>query len=405
VTPVATVRLIAGREIRQRLRSKLFVWTSVVIGVLLSVLAALPGILGTFDSDRDTATTPEDEAEPLVLTVVGEELTDTEHEALATVLGSFETVVAATAGEAEEAVRSEAADLGIVPGERVIARVQGVGFNFGPDPSSAAADALALAAVLDERGASAAVGDALTAPPLEIQRVGEQDPAEMSARLVVANLGVVFLFAVLIMYSSMIINGVIEEKGSRVIELLIEAVPARQLMTGKVLGLGIVGLGQTIVIFGIPAVVLMISAREIIPPGVGALAWLVVLWFALGYAFYAVIAAGFGALVSRPEEAQAVLVPANVLMISGYLIGFVAINAPDATFARVFGWLPPTAPFVMLVRQILGDPTLLEVVGSLVVMLVAIVAATRLAARLYRGGILQVGARVPLRDAWRGSGV
>jgi ABC-2 type transport system permease protein len=404
VTPVATVRLIAGREIRQRLRSKLFVWTSVVIGVLLSGLAALPAILGTFDTDRD-APAPDEDVEPMVLAVVGDGLTAAEHEALGTVLGPFETVLAASEGEAEEAVRSEEVDLGIVPGERVIARSQGVGFTLGPDPSLAVADALALATLLEEVGASAVVGDALTNPPLEVRRVGEQDPAELSARLVVANLGVVFLFAVLIMYSSMIINGVIEEKGSRVIELLIEAVPARQLMTGKVLGLGIVGLGQTIVIFGVPAVVLTISARAIIPPGVGALAWLVVLWFALGYAFYAVIAAGFGALVSRPEEAQAVLVPANVLMISGYLIGFIAINAPDAMFARVFGWFPPTAPFVMLVRQILGGPTVVEVAGSIVLMLVAIVAATLLAARLYRGGILQVGARVPLRDAWRGSGV
>jgi ABC-2 type transport system permease protein len=404
VTSLATVRLIAGREIRQRLRSKLFVWTSVVIGVLLSVVAALPAILGTFDTDREAAG-PDEEPDPLVVAVVGGELTTAEREALETVLGPFETTVAASEEEAEGSVRSEEVDLGVVPGERVIARGQGVGFQLGPDPSFAAADALALAALLDEVGASAAIGDALTTPPLEIQRVGEQDPAETAARLVVANLGVVFLFAVLIMYSSMIINGVIEEKGSRVIELLIEAVPARQLMTGKVLGLGIVGLGQTLVIFGVPAVVLTISAREIIPAGVGALAWLVVLWFVLGYAFYAVIAAGFGALVSRPEEAQAVLVPANVLMIAGYLIGFVAINAPDATFARVFGWLPPTAPFVMLVRQTLGDPTVLEVTGSIVLMLGAIVAATLLAARLYRGGILRVGARVPLRDAWRGSGV
>jgi ABC-2 type transport system permease protein len=217
----------------------------------------------------------------------------------------------------------------------------------------------------------------------------------------VANLGVVFLFAVLIMYSSMIINGVIEEKGSRVVELLIEAVPARQLMTGKVLGLGIVGLGQTLVIFGPPAVVLSVAARDVVPAGVGALAWLVVLWFLLGYAFYAVIAAGFGALVSRPEEAQAVLVPANVLMITGYLVGFVAVNAPDATFARVFGWLPPTAPYVMLVRQVLGTPTTVEVLGSLTLMVLAIVGATLLAARLYRGGILRIGARVRLRDAWR----
>jgi ABC-2 type transport system permease protein len=403
VSPLVTVRLIATREIRQRLRSKLFVWTSIGLGVVLSVLAALPGMLGTFDPDRDADPTTVVDDAPSLVVVVGE-LSSAERDAVTSALGPIEVRSVATADEAEEAVASdEEVELAIVPGERIVAPSQGSMFGFGPDPALAAAEALALAGLLEDAGIGEGTRAFLAVPPLEVERIGDQDPAEAVARTIVANLGVVFLFAVLIMYSSMIINGVIEEKGSRVVELLIEAVPARQLMTGKVLGLGLVGLGQTLVIFGLPAVVLTVSARDVIPPGVGALAWLVVLWFVLGYAFYAVIAAGFGALVSRPEEAQAVLVPANVLMITGYFVGFIAINAPDATFARVFGWLPPTAPYVMLVRQTLGSPTLLEVVGSLLLMLVAIVAATALAARLYRGGILRIGARVRIRDAWQGA--
>jgi ABC-2 type transport system permease protein len=399
VNPLTTVRLVAGREIRQRLRSRMFVWTSIGLGLLLSGLAALPAVFGTFDADP--ADGPTEGPVPAVLVVLGE-LSTTERDAVSTVLGPVETRVVDSADELAEAVATqEDVDLGIVPGERVIAPPDGSMLTFGPDPALAVAEALALAGLLETAGVDGEVAAFLEPTPLAVERVGEQDPAEASARLIVANLGVVFLFAVLIMYSSMIINGVIEEKGSRVVELLIEAVPARQLMTGKVLGLGIVGLGQTLVIFGPPAVVLSVAARDVVPAGVGALAWLVVLWFLLGYAFYAVIAAGFGALVSRPEEAQAVLVPANVLMITGYLVGFVAVNAPDATFARVFGWLPPTAPYVMLVRQVLGTPTTVEVLGSLTLMVLAIVGATLLAARLYRGGILRIGARVRLRDAWR----
>jgi ABC-2 type transport system permease protein len=401
VTPLTTVRLIAGREIRQRLRSRMFVWTSVALGSILSVLAALPGLLGTFDADRQADPTVDLDPEPTIVVVVGE-LSPAELDAVTSVVGPLDVRTVASVREAEEALTAEeGVSLAIVDGERVIAPDGGSMLDFGPDPAFAVAEALALAELLERAGIGEEVGSFLTVEPLEIERIGDQDPAEATARFIVANLGVVFLFAVLIMYSSMIINGVIEEKGSRVVELLIEAVPARQLMTGKVLGLGIVGLGQTLVIFGLPAIVLTISARGVIPAGVGALAWLVVLWFVLGYAFYAVIAAGFGALVSRPEEAQGVLVPANVLMITGYFVGFVAINAPDATFARVFGWLPPTAPYVMLVRQTLGTPSLVEVVGSLALMLLAIVGATILAARLYRGGILRLGARVRLRDAWQ----
>jgi ABC-2 type transport system permease protein len=405
VSPLVTVRLIATREMRQRLRSKMFVWTSIGLGLILSVLAALPGLLGIFDLDRDGDVGPPLDADPMVLVVVGE-LSPAEVEAVTTILGPVDARSVATAAAAEEAVAAdEDVDLAVVPGERIIAPSAASILDLGPDPAFAVAEALALAGWLEDAGIRDQVDSFLAVTPLEVERVGEQDPAEATARLIVANLGVVFLFAVLIMYSSMIINGVIEEKGSRVVELLIEAVPARQLMTGKVLGLGLVGLGQTLVIFGLPAIILTISAREAIPVGVGALAWLIVLWFLLGYAFYAVIAAGFGALVSRPEEAQGVLVPANVLMVTGYFIGFVAINAPDAPFARVFGWLPPTAPYVMLVRQSLGTPSLVEVLGSILLMLLAIVGATLLAARLYRGGILRIGARVRFRDAWQGTSI
>jgi ABC-2 type transport system permease protein len=405
MSPLVTVRLIATREMRQRLRSKMFVWTSIGLGLILSVLAALPGLLGIFDLDRDGDAGPPLDADPMVLVVVGE-LSPAEVEAVTTILGPVDARSVATAAAAEEAVAAdEDVDLAVVPGERIIAPSAASILDLGPDPAFAVAEALALAGWLEDAGIRDQVDSFLAVTPLEVERVGEQDPAEATARLIVANLGVVFLFAVLIMYSSMIINGVIEEKGSRVVELLIEAVPARQLMTGKVLGLGLVGLGQTLVIFGLPAIILTISAREAIPVGVGALAWLIVLWFLLGYAFYAVIAAGFGALVSRPEEAQGVLVPANVLMVTGYFIGFVAINAPDAPFARVFGWLPPTAPYVMLVRQSLGTPSLVEVLGSILLMLLAIVGATLLAARLYRGGILRIGARVRFRDAWQGTSI
>jgi ABC-2 type transport system permease protein len=401
MSALTTVRLIAAREVRQRLRSKLFVGTTLVIGVLLAIGAALPVLLGTFELD-DGAPPADDEVTATTVAIVGE-LTGAEREALATVLGPIEARSVPDEAAARQLVlEDEDVALAIVPGARVIAPRPGSLFAGEGMRAAAVAEALAVARLLDDVGVGDDVGAVLAVPPLEVDQIGAQDPAEATARLILANLGVVFLFAVLIMYSSMIINGVIEEKGSRVIELLIEAVPARQLMTGKVLGLGMVGLGQTVVIFGPAALVLTVGARSLVPAGVGALTWLIVLWFVLGYAFYAVIAAGFGALVSRPEEAQAVLVPANVLMITGYFVGFVAVNAPDATFARVFGWLPPTAPYVMLVRQTLGSPTALEVTGSLVLMLVAIVGATLLAARLYRGGILQLGARVRVADAWRG---
>jgi ABC-2 type transport system permease protein len=401
VTAVRTVRLIAEREVRQRLRGRLFVITTLIISALLAIVAALPLVLGLFDfgADDESAGPPE----PTVIGIVGE-LSVSEAEALEQVLGAFELRTAADPEEAATRLIAEEFGFAIVDGQRILVPPRSGLFSFDPPEASRAAEALALVELLEQDGAGDRVGDVLDVTPLPVQQLGDQDPGDAAARLVVANVGVVFLFGVLIMYASMIINGVIEEKGSRVVELLVEAVPVRQLMAGKVLGLGLVGLGQTLVLFAPSVIVLLATAGDVIPPGIAPLAGLLVLWFVLGYGLYAMIAAGLGSLVSRPEEAQAVLTPANMLMILGYFVGFAAINAPDATFARVAALVPFSAPYVMLVRQTLGTPALWEVVLSIGLTLLTIVAMTYLAARLYEGGILRVGARVRLRDAWGAAG-
>ena len=400
MSALRTVLLIAEREIRQRLRSKLFTWTTVAISVLLTGLAVLPVLLGAFD--RDEGTVAESPA-PVALAVVGE-LTAAQRDAVLSVLGAADEQRVADVAAAEALLVDGAAQLAVVPGQRVMIPPSNSLLQLGSAQANALAEALALADVLVTAGIDEQLAEVLRVPPLAVEAVGEHDPVEATGRLIVANVGVVFLFAVLMMYSSMIINGVIEEKGSRVVELLIEAVPARQLMAGKLLGLGAVGLGQTLVLFAPPTAVLLLTAGDLVPPQLGASSGLIVLWFVLGYALYSVMAAGLGALVSRPEEAQAVLTPANLLMVTGYGIGFVSINAPDAAFARAMALFPPTAPYVMPVRQILGDPSRFEVLLSIVLMLIAITLLTALAARIYRGGILQTGARVRLRDAWSSAG-
>lgn len=402
MTATRTVLLVAEREIRQRLRSRLFVLSTLVIALLLTVAAALPLLLGVLDVGDGPGAVPI-EPDTTIVAVVGD-LPRHDADVLAQALGPIETLSVADAEQAAARLESGDAAFGIVVGERILVRPRANVFAFDPPEATRAAEALALAELLGGDTAADRVGALLDVTPLPVESLGQQDPADAAGRLVVANIGVVFLFGVLIMYSSMIINGVIEEKGSRVVELLVEAVPVRHLMAGKVLGLGLVGLGQTLVLFAPPVAVLVLTAGDLLPPGIAPLAGLLVLWFVLGYGLYAVIAAGLGSLVSRPEEAQAVLTPANLLMIAGYFVGFAAINAPDAAFARVAAIVPFSAPYVMLVRQTLGSPTGWEVAASIVTTLVTIVGMTLLAARLYEGGILRVGARVGLRDAWRTAG-
>lgn len=399
---VATVRLIAGREVRQRLRSKLFVGTTLTLAVVLTALAAVPGLLGLIDEDERAQLVGGTDEEVVRLGVLGS-LRPDQRAAIETALGAVETVAFDDRAAAEAALEADqdAVAAVIEPGERVLVAPTGGLFQRGQVLAGRVAEALAVAELFP--GDPDRAGEVLARPSLPVEVIGDTDPAEALARVVIANLGVVFLFAVLLMYASMIINGVIEEKGSRVVELLVATVPVRWLMTGKLLGLGAVGLGQTLILFGPPTAVLVASLGDAIPAGVGILAVAVAGWFTVGYALYAVMAAGLGALVSRPEEAQAVLLPANALMIGGYMAGFAAVNAPTATWTVVASFFPFSAPYVMLVRQALADPAWWEIAVAAAGALVTAALLTVLAARIYEGGILRTGARVRLAEAWSGS--
>ncbi|MCC5949904.1 MAG: ABC transporter permease [Nitriliruptoraceae bacterium] len=392
-----TVLLIAEREVRQRLRSRLFVWSTLVIALLLSAAAAAPAVIGLFGTDVELPDEPVD-PEPVAIAVVGGLAAD-EQAALEQALGPVELTVVDDVDAVAGLLEQEAISFGIVPGERVLTAATSGFLNLRSFEADRAAEALGLLAALD--GDVEQVGTVLGALPLTIEELDAGDVEDEAGRFLAANIGVVFLFGVLILYASMIINGVIEEKGSRVVELLVEAVPVRWLMAGKILGLGLVGLGQVLVLFGPPVAILLVTGGEFVPTGTGGLLGALLLWFVLGYALYAVMAAGLGALVSRPEEAQAVLTPANTLMIVGYFVGFFVIQAPDTTFSRIVAVVPFSAPYAMLVRQAVGDPAWWEIGAAIGLTLLTIVGLTMLAARLYEGGILRVGARVRVRDAWR----
>jgi ABC-2 type transport system permease protein len=395
--PAGTIRLIAGREVRQRLRSRLFVWTTVGLSVLFVLLSLLPLLVDLLDVGPD----PEAVPDAMPVAVVGK-LSPSQRVALATVLGELDERSAPDEPAAVELIEQEEAVLAIVDGERVLEPPPDSVLQLGGDRAAEVAQALAVAAVLDDAGMDAgAVDDVLAVPALPVEVVGPYDPGQQVGQLIMANLGVVFLFAVLTLYATLIVNGIIEEKGSRVVEVLVETVPVRQLMAGKLLGLGAIGLGQTLVLFGPATAMLLVAGTLELPAGGLGPLLLILAWFLAGYAFYSVVAAALGSLVSRPEEAQAVLTPASLLMVAGYLIGFFSINAPDGGLAVIAGWIPPAAPYVMLVRQLLGDPAPYEVIGAVLVMVVVSAMLAAVASRVYEGGILRTRARLRLRDAWR----
>jgi ABC-2 type transport system permease protein len=193
----------------------------------------------------------------------------------------------------------------------------------------------------------------------------------------------------------------VEEKSSRVVEVLLSSIRARQLMAGKVLGIGLLGILQLLLI-GVVAAGLALLTGVLNVPGQALLTLAVtLLWFALGFAFYASLFAAAGALVSRMEELQNAIVPLNLIILGSFFVSIVAVDEPTSTLARVASIVPFSAVFAMPPRIALGAATTLEALVSAGLLIGATALAIPFAGRLYAGAILRIGARVKLRDAWR----
>jgi ABC-2 type transport system permease protein len=217
----------------------------------------------------------------------------------------------------------------------------------------------------------------------------------------VAFVALLLLYGQLFGYGVWVASGVVEEKSSRVVEVLLSAMRARQLMAGKVLGIGLLGLLQLACI-GAIALSLSLALDVLNVPGQAILTLLVTLfWFALGFGFYASLFAVAGSLVSRMEELQNAIVPLNLTILASFFLSIAAVNDPDSTLARVASIVPLSAPFAMPPRIALGSATVLEAIASIVLLLGATAFAIPLAGRMYSGAILRIGARVKVREAWR----
>jgi ABC-2 type transport system permease protein len=231
------------------------------------------------------------------------------------------------------------------------------------------------------------------------------EPVDEDARSkrTIATVAVFILYGQLIGYCFTVAMGVVEEKSTRVVEVLLAAVRPVQLLAGKIVGIGLVGLLQLTIIGVIGLALATASGAITLPPDAAPTIASVLLWFLLGYAFYSSLFAVAGAIVSRQEELQNTATPLNLLMIASFFIAFSSSvsGGGDTTLAKVSSFLPPVAPLIMPLRIAGGNAAPWEIALSLAIMLVSIVAVVLLAARLYEGAILRTGARVKLSDAWR----
>ena len=390
MSAMSAVRLVAGREVRERGRSKVFwVGTSVLLAGVAAAIV-VPAVLGHHGQQTFRVGTVGAAPPGLVSSVTAD----------AAALGGRAQIRAlGSAAAARAALDTHALDVVIEGQTGVLVRGQNT------DPAAAGLAHLVardLAVQARLRAAGLPVGRqlrAFAAAPAPVRSLIPVTPGtEASKAIVVA--GTILLYLSLATYGSWVTSGVLEEKSSRVVEVILSAVRPRQLLAGKVIGIGLLGLAQFAAVAFTGTIAAIAVGRHLPASTPGAIG-LLVAWFLLGYAFYCCAFAAAGAASSRQAEAPAVAGPLSLLILLGYVASLSVASNPDGLLARITPFVPPLAPMTMPARMLLGHAHPWELPVSVALMLVATYGLVRLAGRTYSGNILRSGGRVTLRGMLR----
>lgn len=390
-TPAPTDRgtwlLVARRDFRVRLHDKGFVISTAITLTVLSILILIRAYGGSSSPSFDLGVvgTP---------AVTGPSVAQTADEQGTQV--HVQTFADLTS--AEQALRDGRVDAVLETGQLV-------GKDDVPEPLLRAVRDTAtrerIRAALVTAGVAPSRAEALLSEsPIEVRTLEQQDP-NRDANAAVAFIGVVLLYGQLFGYGVWVATGVIEEKASRVVEILLATIRPRQLLAGKIAGIGALGIVQLSFIVVFALILASVTGAIDIPASAIGAALLVLVWFMLGFAFYAGLFAVSGSLVSRSEELQNALVPINLTVIISFFISIGALEAPDTPLAKVASLIPFSSALAMPVRIVLGSATAWEIGASVVLSLAATAALIPLSGRIYAGAILRTGAKVKVRDAWR----
>jgi ABC-2 type transport system permease protein len=391
-----TVSLVARRELAARLRTRSF-----VLGTVLSALV-LAGFVLTqstvFDDHREdtigmngqaiaVAGQLADEARQVGRDVRTVEVTDLADGRAQVADGRLDALVSGAPAALAVLVRNGLDDelRGVLNGlvRQQVLRGQLAAFE---DPTD-----------LDVDGVLRTVAEA----HVTVRALASPDPAH-DERLALALVVVALLYLALLLYGSLVAQGVVAEKSSGVAEFLLPVVRPGQLLGGKVAGLGLVGLVQLVAV-GLVGLVVALATKVLVSagPAVTALAWGLV-WYVLGFLLYATVFAAVGTLVSRQEDVQSVLMPVTVVLLVAFVLGFAVLSRDSAgALTTVLSLVPPLSPLLMPGRLALGTVPFWQLALALALTVAAIAVLARICGRMYRNSLLRPGSRVTLRTALR----
>ena len=376
MTGVRAIRLVAEREIRERLRSKVLLASTIVLLALVGGSVALQGALSEATTYRVAVTAPTPAGLAGALERAAKPFDDAAVE--------LRVVVSRAAGR--EALDAKEVDaLLLLAEDRLV-------FRSNVDAKAVAVAETAVRELRHRLPPEPELTTATLRPP---------DDEAGDAEVLVAYTGSLLLLMSLAVYGQWVVTGVVEERNNRVVELIVSAVHPRHLLAGKVIGIGLLGFAQLALVAGLAAALLAVGAFDA-PRSLGGDLALVIPWFALGFALYSVAYATAGALASRQQNADTAGQPVSYTLLAVYFAGYVALSSdPEGPLATLLTVFPVSAPLVLPARSALVGVPLWEHALALVLVLCSIVALVRFAGRVYAHGLLHGGPGLGARAAWR----
>lgn len=240
----------------------------------------------------------------------------------------------------------------------------------------------------------------------ELTDKGEKE-SNASAAYAISFSAAILIYICLFIYGAQVMRGVIEEKTSRIVEVIISSVKPFQLMMGKIVGIGLVGLTQFLLWIILSSLAAKVSSTEVLPPTVlnaietipvGYILYTFLIYFLGGYLLYSALFAAVGSAVDNETETQQFMFPITLPLLFTYIMAFsFIVNNPNSTLSFWLSMIPFTSPIAMMVRIPFGVPDW-ELYLSITILIAGFIFTTWVAARIYRVGILMYGKKTSYRE-------
>ncbi|MGE0868913.1 MAG: ABC transporter permease [Kofleriaceae bacterium] len=408
-----TMLVIGRRELLERVKSKWFLAMTLLGPIFMAAIVILPVLLA-----RGKTSTIE-----IVDRTAGGEVGKTLVHDLSE-LGWSASVIAPTTGE--PALRARIRD-GVINGFLMVpadaldgGEVVYSGDNASNQEIQARLRGAVTSAVVRQRAIEANISpDKLTRLLRRVEFATTQDTGEAegkgSSGLASFFIGYILafvLYMVITIYGVAVMRSVVQEKTSRVMELMVAAVRPYSLMAGKILGVGTAGLIQIVVWLGIGALLLAYQSQLLglfgvqttgspLPTIAATDLLIIIVFFICGFFFYSSLYAAAGALVSSEQETQQVQMPVTMVMVIGLVCLQMVAGEPRGSSAVTLSMVPLWSSMLMPMRVVLGAVSLGQVAISLAILVISTMVVVRSAAKIYRVGVLMYGKRPSLGEVIR----